>query len=169
MTKKVTASVLLLVIAVILTIAISSRNGGVLEMLGGREWFRIISASDRIELFQTARLLAMLANGPLPDRDVRIEPGVLLPMPDVQRITRILLDLESYSDDQERWADTASLPPDIVLALTRGRASVEISFSDDLKEMTIRDARRWKKVRCEPAQYRLKEAFGPFLKPTSLY
>jgi hypothetical protein len=160
MTKKLVIITPLLAAAFLSLLLYNSPRSRVSRLLGGRTYVRIISAPEGAELFQTPRFLARLTNGPMPDDNGKIEPGINLPRPAIERIQSILLDTESYSE----LLEDAWLAPGIILRLKRGREAIELEFPDDFAVVHImRDGAYQKTLNCEPARRNLERAIGPFL------
>jgi hypothetical protein len=168
MTKKQELCALLIVAATLGVGLYIYHKGEISRRLGGREYVRIISAPDKVQLILTTTFLAGLTNGPLPDYFTNILPStsINLPAAVVRKLSEILLDPESY--DQMLGDTTDS--PEIILRFERAGRSLNLEFSDEFRTMLINSGGKYEKlINCEPARDALEIAIGPFLtnKPTS--
>jgi hypothetical protein len=158
--KSILFASLLIVVASSILLYLQPQSRRASKLLGGPRYASVISSPETIEVFKTTTLLAKTTNGPLPERFETIEPGKMLPSPAVERIRIILTDPTSYT---ERLGDTAPLAPEIVLRLKRGQKSIDLQFSDDLREVSVKRDGTCRTLSCEPARHELERAIGPFL------
>jgi hypothetical protein len=132
--KLVAATVSLLVGAIIVIKVASSTTNQVARQLGKRNYIRIISEPDSVQLFQTTTFLSNLTNGPMPEPFEIIEPGIKLAKPAITRLQGILLDPNTYLKGRE---DTTT-PPEFVLRFKKSQDTLDLEFSADFFTMLVR-------------------------------
>src|ERR1051326_4010951 len=154
MTKILVTIAALLAASALTVLLYHSPQNRISRLLGGHENVSIISECERGQLFQTTFLLARLTNGPLPEEDKKIGRAVVLPAEAIQPIQKILLNPETYSEDQASWQGTGIGPPELILTLTRGRKTIELAFAEDFREISLkREGARSRKLMCQPGRH----------------
>jgi len=133
MTKRTIAAASVLILLLLGAILYRPTDRSISKVLGSREYVRIISKADRVDLYQTARFLAMLTNGPPADSHAKVAPGTNVPPQIWSHMSAILLNPQTYSENQDLWGGTASMAPELILTVSSAGATIDIGLADDLK------------------------------------